>query len=1095
MKTRIQILVWTLLVLVCTGVSLQAQTTFGTITGTVADGSGAVVPNATVTVTNIETNYENSTQSNESGTYTLPQLRAGSYVLNASAAGFKEFRTEKILIAARDIRRIDVKLDVTTISTSVDVSAGATLIETETARIRNIKNFDTLATVPLNARWVWAFLNLSSNVISGPEGYRFGGARQDQVNWTVDGTSFNDGVGNVIGAQGNYIESFQEMNIGVANNSAEFGSPGQFTVTSKSGTNVVHGSAADYYSTPWFRARNPFALARGTGVNHLYAGSLGGPVVLPKIYNGRNKTFVFGSYEGSIGGDSTTTFNPTVPLESWRNGDFSGLLPGVVIYDPTTKKPFDGNKIPTDRINPVAQKIQNRFYPLPNFGSTTTLVSQNYRQNVTRAWDAPIMWVIRGDHRFSERDFIFARVTSTRGPNTPYEGNLPTIGQRKQRRDTRTITGSYTHMFRPDLVNEARYGMVVNNNPVAGPINGLDMVNELGLVGLAPDLPNVSGLLKINWSGLGLQAISQADYTNPGFRNHGEQFQDHVSWFKGRHTIKAGFEINRIEWDDYLAASALFGNLTFSNQFTNGGITGQGNAYADFLLGLPTSAQRAFPPIRLDRNRWQYEGFLMDDFKVSSKLTLNLGVRYEFHTPWKENHGYISVFDLKSGSIVVPDSSLAKVSPLYPKNYLPIIGATAAGLPDTTLIKTDGNNFAPRIGLAYRPWNDRTVLRAGYGIYYDPVPFSFINGASPFVLSESTYTNPMNNPQVTLPRVYPAAGTAGPSSVTVPGAIRPDLQMPYSMQYNFTVEHQRWDTGFRLTYLGTNTRQGVYGYNYNSPVPDARPYVDKPRPFQTLGDVRYTTNGTGHQYTAMTAEVTRQNKNGLFFQSSWTWARDIFDLATGGTPENSFNREREVGVAQSVPTHRWITATTYQLPFGKGRKFFSGMNRITDLFLGGWDVGGVYTLQTGQFLTALYTGPDTTGTAFTTSRTPAQVTRRPDQLRDPNLPADQRTVNRWYDAGAFGIPAAGQFGSASKGNIKGPGINCFNVGVYKQVSLTERFKLNTEFTAINALNHPNWSNPGVNISQATSVGVISGVGGVFDSTGARALRLGVKLLW
>jgi hypothetical protein len=1093
MKKR-AILAW-MLALVFASLPLQGQTTFATITGSVADPSGAVVPGAVVTVTNLETNYESKTESNESGTYTLPQLRAGTYTLKASAPGFQEFQIDQLILTARDVRRVDVQLNVTAVTTNVEVTAGVTLIETETARIRNIKTFDTLATVPLNARWIWAFLNLSSNVISGPEGYRFGGARSDQVNWSVDGTSFNDGVGNAVGAQGNYIESFQEMNIGVANNSAEFGSIGQFTVTSKSGTNALHGSAGDYYSTPWFRARNPFATARGTGVSHLYAGSIGGPVYVPKIYNGRDKTFFYTSYEGSIGGDSTTIFNPTVPLEAWRRGDFSGLLPGTVIYDPTTRQPFANNIVPANRINSVAQKIQDRFYPLPNFGDTSRLVSQNYRQNVTRAWDAPIMWVVRGDHRFSERDFVYSRFTFTRGPNTPYEGNLPTIGRRIQRRDTRSLTGSYTHMFRPDLVNEVRYGMLLNNNPVAGPINGQDMVKDLGLVGLAPNLPDVSGLLKVNWSGVGLQNISQADYTNPGFRNHGEQVQNHLSWYTGRHSLKVGFEINRLEWDDYLAASALFGNLTFSSQFTNGGVSGQGHPYADFLLGLPTSAQRAFPPIRLDRNRWQYDFFVADDFKVTPRLTLNLGIRYEIHSPWRENHGYISVFDIKSGSIVVPDGSLNKVSPLYPKNYLPLIGATAAGLPDNTLIKTDRNNFAPRIGLAYRPWSEKTVFRAGYGIYYDVVPFSFISGGSPFVLNEATYTNPVNNPGVTLPRVYPAEGTAGPSSVSVPGAIRPDLQLAYSMQYNFTIERQQWDNGLRLTYLGTNTRQGVWGYNYNSPVPDARPYVDKPRPFPNLSDVRYTTNGAGHQYNALTAEVTRQMKSGVFYQSSWTWARDIFDLASGGTPENPFDREREVGVAQSIPTHRWVSSMTYQLPVGKGRHFLSNLNRAADLLLGGWNIGGVYTAQTGQFLTALYTGPDPTGTVFTSSRTPAQVTRRPNQLRDPNLPGDQRTVGRWFDASAFAIPGAGQFGTASKGNLKGPGINCLNLGIYKQIAITESVKLNTELTAINALNHPNWSNPAVNISQTANVGVISGVGGVYDSTGARTLRLGLRLQW
>ena len=276
-----------------------------------------------------------------------------------------------------------------------------------------------------------------------------------------------------------------------------------------------------------------------------------------------------------------------------------------------------------------------------------------------------------------------------------------------------------------------------------------------------------------------------------------------------------------------------------------------------------------------------------------------------------------------------------------------MIGASAAGLPDKTLIRGDRNNFAPRVGLAYRPWDERTVIRAGYGVYFDVVPFSFINGGSPFTLTEQPYTNPLDNPGVTLPRVYPVAGTAGPSSVGIPGAVRPDLQLAYSMQYNFTIERQQWDTGFRLSYLGTNTRQGVYGYNYNSPLPDSRAYLDKLRPFPALPDVRYTTNGAGHQYNAMTTEVTRQMKSGLYFQSSWTWARDLFDVANEGTLENPFDRQRELAWRSRF---RRIAGSPRRPTGCHSARAASGSRtsgRAANLLLGGWDFGGVYTAQTG----------------------------------------------------------------------------------------------------------------------------------------------------
>lgn len=202
------------------------------------------------------------------------------------------------------------------------------------------------------------------------------------------------------------------------------------------------------------------------------------------------------------------------------------------------------------------------------------------------------------------------------------------------------------------------------------------------------------------------------------------------------------------------------------------------------------------------------------------------------------------------------------MSPLLPRNYVDVVEAQRLGLPGRTLIRTDGNNFAPRVGVAYRPWGNRTVLRSGFGIYFDVVPRNLNQGGIPFVLDEPAYTNPTTNPDVVFPRVFPSTGTAGPSTVGLPAAVNPDLKMPYSMQYNFTLEHQQWDTGFRLSYIGTNTRQGDYSYNYNSPVPDSRPFIDKPRPFQQYPAINYFTNGAGHQYNGLTAEVERRFAQG-----------------------------------------------------------------------------------------------------------------------------------------------------------------------------------------------------------------------------------------
>ncbi|MCX6636132.1 MAG: carboxypeptidase-like regulatory domain-containing protein, partial [Acidobacteria bacterium] len=567
---RIKQLFWLAPVLLTTCGSGLAQTTFATITGAVKDPSASAVPNADVTATEVSTNVSTSTKSNEVGNYTIAQLKDGTYTVRAEAAGFKGFVVSNVVLTARDVRRIDIDFEVGSVGASIEVHGGATLIETETARIANTKDALLLGSIPLNTRALWGFISLTPGMNQQQGGVvRFAGSRVNQNAWSMDGTSFADGVDNTAtGPLLNFIESFQEAKIDLANNSAEFSSLGQVNVISKSGSNTVHGSAFDYYVSPVFRAADPFSHNRGTGIMHYPGASIGGPAFLPKIYDGRNRTFFFFSLEKITGSQKTQTLNPTVPLPAWRDGDFSGLA--AAIYDPQSGQPFAGNKIPAGRINPVSKAIQDRFYPLPNYGSTTVLQTPNYRQSVSRSFDPTTFWVTRIDHRFSQKDSLFGRYTWQRNYNLPYDGNLPTIGQRYQQRNNRAATTSYTHLFGVNKVSEIRWGYSLNNNPVFPAVNGPKLVQDLGLVGLAPNLPDISGLLKIAWSGVGLTGITQPDYTNPGYRTHSQDVQEHFSWFVGRHNMKFGYNLYRLEYDDYTADPNLFGNLTFSSRFTGG---------------------------------------------------------------------------------------------------------------------------------------------------------------------------------------------------------------------------------------------------------------------------------------------------------------------------------------------------------------------------------------------------------------------------------------------------------------------------------------------------------------------------------------------
>src|SRR5262249_34345069 len=486
-------------------------------------------------------------------------------------------------------------------------------------------------------------------------------------------------------------------------------------------------------------------------------------------------------------------------------------------------------------------------------------------------------------------------------------------------------------------------------------------------------------------------------------------------------------------------------------------------------------------------------------FKITQRLTLNLGGRYELHPYWYEANGLFAVFDIDRGEIIVPNGSLSKVSPLMPLGYVDVIEAKDAGLPGKSLVRTDRNNFSPRVGFAWRPWNNDTVIRGGFGLFYDTGPRALGAAGVPYVINEPSFTNPANTPAVILPRVFPAAGVAGPTTVSLPQAINPDLRIPYSEQYNLTVEHQRWNTGFRISYIGTHTRQGDYTFIINQPVPDTRPFGQKPRLFPKYPAINYRTNGAGHQYHALSIEAERRLTKGLAYQASWTWAKDIEDLNgfLFESPENAFDRLRERGNSLDTPRHRVTANTIFELPFGEGKRFLGGSGRGLNAIVGGWESSWIFSYYSGQFLTPQWSGPDPTGTAFTSNRTPANVTLRPDVLRDPNLPSSERTVSRWFDPTAFGPPQPGHFGTSSKGVIVGPGNVVFDAGLAKHFRLHERTRVRLELTATNVFNHPSFGNPAVDISKAASVGVISGVkdSSDLDQSGARSFRTAIRLEW
>jgi hypothetical protein len=1072
--------------------ALMAQSTFATLTGVIADPSGAAIPDAEVEARDVKTGYVYTTRSNSAGQYTFANLRDGDYLLKVKAAGFADFEAKDILLSARDIRRLDATLQVGTTTTSVEVStSGVALIETETARISDIKDREQLRQLPLTLRRAWDYFQLSPNVSRAGGGFqiRFSGSRNNQGDVAIDGTTIQTTYGGpAMGPVLDYTESYQEMRIDSAGNSAEFAGIGQVSIATRGGSNEWRGTLADYYSTRGFNARNPFALVNTGAPGHRLIASVGGPILIPKIYNGRNRTFFFYTAEWNQGAAGLTNFRPTVPLASWRNGDFS--RESTMIRDPfANNAPFPGNIIPRARLNPTALAIQERFYPLPNIGDPNVLTAQNYFETRPNIFNSQYQMTGRADHRFNDNLFAFFRISWVDWEQNNLETSLPSLGIRPGNRWLRSWTVNTTYNIRPTLLNEFRFGFASDNIPQGGPLNGNEQAQELGLRGLAGDLPNAAGLYAVSWANLGLTGISQTIQCIPCAWNRTVQAQDNVIWFRGKHSVKMGFSVLWSSFSETRQGANLFGGGTFTNRYT-------GHSYADFLLGIPSSANRNFPALPVDQRRRNYAGFVQDDWKISQRLTLNLGLRYEYAPGWTETSGRQAVFDIASGKIVVPNGALDKVSPLMPRGYVDVVEASQANLPSQTLVRADRNNFAPRVGVAWRPFGPNTVVRAGYGLYYDLVPRNPAAVQTPFNIVEPTYTNTTPLPALVLPQVFPSTGTGGPTTVTIPAGIQANIRIPFSMQYTTTIEHQWADTGFRVSYIGTNTRQGVWVQNVNQPVADGRLFVDKPRPYPNFPAVNFNLNGAGHQYHAATFEVERRTRKGLTAQFYFTWARDIGDLENGESPEDAYNRDRERAVWQDIPTKRLSTNFLYELPVGRGKKFLSSANRWVNGIIGGWQVTSIYTWDSGYFLTPAWTGPDPTGTRFTPNRTPAVVTLRPDHLCDANL--DDRTPTRWFNADCFAAPGAGRFGTAAKGVIKGPGVNVMHSSLSKTFLIRERVRLRLEGLATNTLNTPNWDNPNTNITATGQTGVIGATvnrNNKLDSGIPRVIQLHVRLDW
>ncbi|MGH9844790.1 MAG: hypothetical protein ACREEM_39230, partial [Blastocatellia bacterium] len=681
-------------------------------------------------------------------------------------------------------------------------------------------------------------------------------------------------------------------------------------------------------------------------------------------------------------------------------------------------------------------------------------------------------------------------------------------GQYTALTEVRNLAGSYNWIVRPNLINEFRAGYTINNTIQAYPLatQGAQITQQIGLTGL-PKPPALGGIPNFSFSDGSFIPTNSTGRPHTT-ENKTYQFNDNLTWIKGRHTIKGGADFQKLKFRDFLSffAGDDFGEYSFTGQYT-------GNAFADFLVGLPSFTTYAANGPDVLPFAYHYAFYAQDDFRISQKLTLNYGLRYELHPPFDDETNQLANFDrfTKGGRVLVQnDAGLKQVAPSFRIDIgnTPILLGKDAGLSEK-LRKTDKNDFNPRAGFAYRPFGDnKTVIRGGAGVYTVTVLGSVLYSLAGIATSNApVYLNSQpgsSSFRLQLPNAFPAGTTAGSGGIPdFRRANQTDLTDPYSIQWNLTVERElRWNTGLRLTYTGSKTRNLVYSPDLNQVAPNTVGYtaVSATRPFPNFNAVLTRDNGPSAKYHAFTAEFSRRFSGGASFQSSWTWAKNLsnaggpapggFAAENGPTTLNIFNIAADYGDVAFTRRHRFLTTFLWELPVGHGRRFLSGTNNAANQVIGGWQINGILLFQSGPYLTPTFTGTDPSGTGVLARG--VTTTQRPDRVGNGNI--SNPTIEAYFDKSAFVRPAnnIGRFGNAGVGILRGPGAEVFSMTLGKQFPITEKLRLRYEAAFANLFNHLNPDIPGtLNITSA-AFGRITRTQ-TADQAGPRTIQMSLRL--
>jgi hypothetical protein len=739
-----------------------------------------------------------------------------------------------------------------------------------------------------------------------------------------------------------------------------------------------------------------------------------------------------------------------VPANAFRSGDFSQLLnqaSPVAIKDPLTGVPFPGNIIPASRFSATSQKVQSTYIPQPNQGPPTSLTN-NYgflfpwTSDLYR-WDST---TDRIDHKFSDNNTLFGRYIDR---ITPYvlAGAFPDIGQWTRTRYHHSVVVSDTYVFSPTLVNTVRWGWIKDDindgSSVDGftPVKGPTVVSAIGLEGVNPSGYSAMGSPDINITGV-TELLVQPGGLNTLDRYF--DYDDSMTWSKGAHVLKFGGELRTFRFFTATVPTGTYGQFAFNGTLT-------GNGYADFLLGLPYSSTRLNPIVGRAERSYELGLFVTDTWKVSRKLTVDYGLRWDYFGPSTYRDGLQYNWDPTTGNVKVPQSAMSKISPLYPSNISVVAGQVVP--------TPDKKNFRPRLGAAYR-LNDKTVIRGGYGMYSETLGnFAAIQGTGPFQLSQ-TYFNSIANGQAlfSFPNPFPAASGTAPSQ-SIAGY---PLQITNGIiqQFNLSVERQIKDIGLRVSYIGSRNHGLHYTLSIDKPQPSLTPFSQSRQPWPQFVGATFLEQDGKSRYDSFQVEVNR--KMGSFvIDAHYTLANNMANYLDLENPySHSFwNRD------QYTARNRFVMDAVYDLPVGRGRRFLAHAPGVVDGVLGGWRMMWATVLQSGQYFSPSYSGSDQSNTNTSGGL--------PNRIANGNLPADQRLVTRFFDASAFAPPPKGQFGNSGVNILQGPGVSLEDLSVIKDFKVTDRWRVQFQVLILDLFNTPTFTFPNANISVPGQVGQIS----------------------